>query len=197
MRAGHNALQAELERRELARRAGRIEAENRAAAKRIARLETDASIDRAAYAEIEAQLSELQGKLIEQQEEVAFYRGIVGGPGEGGLKVQDFGLTGAADGRINLRFVLAQSERAERDVSGKTQIRIEGTRAGRLVSLDASSLTGGGAAPLAFAFRYFQEMSVPLRLPPDFVAQRVVIRVQPATRGVRASVESFPWAVRG
>ncbi len=197
-RAGHNALQAQLAERRLSRQIKTLEAENRARARKLARLETDGKIDREAYTQVEKQLAELQGRIFEQQEEVAFYRGIIGGPGESGLKVQDFALTVAAGSAVNLRFVLAQVERAEREVRGQAQIRVEGTRAGRVVSLDVASLAAGGSAvPLSFSFRYFQELAVLLRLPVDFTPRRVVIRILPATSGTNGSVESFPWAVSG
>jgi hypothetical protein len=189
--AGHNALRAQLAERRLARSAEALEDENRAMSARLARLETDAAVDREAYAQVEQQLAELQGKIIEQQEELAFYRGVIGGPGEGGLKVQDFAVEPTAPGAARLRFVLAQPERADRDVTGRLQIRVEGTRGGRLVSVDAAAM--GAAKSLDFRFRYFQDVALELRLPPDFVPQRAVIRVLPATRGVRESVVSFPW----
>jgi hypothetical protein len=189
--AGHNALQARLAESRLARRAGQIEAENREVSAKLARLETDARVDREAYAQVEQQLGELQGKIIEQQEELAFYRGVIGGPGEGGLQVQDFAVTAAESGKARLRFVLAQPERAERYVQGRLQIRVEGTRAGRLVSLDAAAM--GAAKSLDFGFRYFQDVTLELGVPADFTPQRIVIRVLPATRGIRESVVSFPW----
>jgi hypothetical protein len=150
----------------------------------------DARVDREAHARVAGQLADLQGKLIEQQEEVAFYRGIIGGPGEGGLRVQELALTGAPDGALRLRFVLAQAESTAREVRGEAQVRVEGMREGKLVSVAA------GAAPLAFRFRYFQELAVELHPPRDFVPERIVIRIQPSTRGVKPSVESFPWTVR-
>lgn len=168
-----------------------LERENRELSAKVARLEMDATVDREGYAQVEQQLVELQGKIIEQQEELAFYRGIIGGPGEGGLKVQDFAVAAAAPGAATLRFVLAQPGSAEREVQGRLQIRVEGTRGGRLVSLDVAQL--GAVAP-EFRVRYFQDFALELRLPADFEPQRIVIRVLPATRGIRDSVVSFPWA---
>lgn len=198
VRAGHNALAAEIAQRRLGRQIAALESERRAASEQLTRLQTDSKIDREAYARVEEQLAELQAKIIEQQEEVAFYRGVIGGPGEGGLKIQDYALTTSGPDGVRLRFVLAQSERAEREVKGQMQVRVEGTRGGRLVSLDLASLAAGGtnAAPFAFNFRYFQDVAIDLRLPGDFTPQRVVIRVLPATKGVKDSVESFPWVMK-
>ncbi len=183
--------------RELRRELGLLREENRAASEQLIRLETAQRIDREAYAQIEEQLVQLQDKIIEQQEELAFYRGIVGGPGQNGLSIREFSLTEADAGAVRLRFVLAQLKQLEREVRGQLQVRVEGSRAGRPVSLDATSLAASGkVARLAFGFRYFQDISLDLRLPEDFAAQRVIVRILPTTRGVQNSVESFPWTVR-
>jgi len=182
--------------RELRSEIERLTQENRTASEQLVRLQTAQQIDREAYAQIEGQLVQLQDKLIEQQEELAFYQGIVGGPGQNGLSIRDFSLTQGEAGTVRLRFVLAQLKQLEREVRGQLQVRVEGVRAGRPVSLDASSLGAAGEkVRLAFGFRYFQDISLDLRLPAEFAAQRVVVRVLPTTRGVQNSVESFPWVV--
>ena len=54
---------------------------------------------------------------------------------------------------------------------GQLQIRVEGTRAGRIVSIDLASLAASpGAVPLSFAFRYFQDVGADLRVPGGFHA---------------------------
>lgn len=197
LRAGYNALDAQASEQRLQAQVAGLEAELRDARQALARLETDGKVDRESYAQVEAQLAGLQDKILEQQEELAFYRGIVGGPGQGGLKVQEFSQATAADGTTHVRFVLAQVEHAERQVRGKLQVRLEGTRAGRITSLDLGSLgTAPGSTPRDFDFRYFQEISAAIRLPADFLPERVVIRSLPATAGVQPSVESFPWNAR-
>ena len=195
LRAGYSTLRAEIAERQLGRQVATLKSENRATLEQLTRLTTDGKVDREAYARVEEQLAELQAKIIEQQEELAFYRGVVGGPAQGGLRVQDFALTAAAAG-VHVSFVLAQAERAERAVRGQLQIRVEGTRAGRIVSIDLGSLAAApGTVPLSFSFRYFQDVAADLRVPADFTPQRVVIRILPAS-GVKGSVESFPWSVR-
>lgn len=182
----------DVEKRHLRGQVALLEAENRKVAEQLARLQTDQQIDREAYAQIEGQLSELQGKIMDQQEELAFYRGVVGGPGEGGLQVRDLSVS-PTDGRaVRLRFTLAQVRQAEREVRGQLQVRLEGTRAGRPASLDVAGLMRGPAR-MSFAFRYFQEVALDVEIPADLRPERVVVRILPTTRGVKASVESFPW----
>ena len=76
----------------------------------IALLETHREIDREAYQVVETNLTELQRKIQEQTEAIAFYRGIVS-PKDGGrgLRVQDLKLTRGKDERhYNVRLVLVQ-----------------------------------------------------------------------------------------
>lgn len=196
MRAGYNAVDAQGDQLRLRSRIRALQKENRAAAEQLARLQTDARIDREAYSQVEEQLADLQGKIIEQQEELAFYRGIVGGPGKGGLRVQDFSLSSLPSGAVRLRFVLTRVERAGQQVRGQAQVRVEGVRDGRVVSLDLASLVrSNGSRSLTFDFRYFQDIEAELQIPAGFTPQRVIIRVLPTTAGLRSSVESFPWSV--
>lgn len=195
VRAGHNILEARLREQGLQEQLAALQAEGRETRQAQARQETNALVDREACTQIEAQLPELQDKILAQQEELAFYRGIVGGPGQGGLRVQEFAQVALAGGGTRIRFILTRIEHAERQVRGQLQLRVEGKRAGRFTSLDLASLAmAPGSTPRDFDFRYFQEISTGIRLPADFSPERIVIRVMPVTAGVRASVESFPWA---
>jgi hypothetical protein len=197
LRGGDDGFADEVAERHLRRQLTLLKEENRKVTEQLARLRTDQRVDREAYTRVEEQLAELQGKIIEQQEELAFYRGIVGGPGQAGLRIQDFAVSGRPAGGFRLHFILAQVRQVEREVRGQMQVRVEGTRAGRHVSMDVASLAASADGPrLSFAFRYFQDIAMDLKLPADFTPQRVVIRILPTTRGVQASVESFPWTVR-
>jgi hypothetical protein len=172
-----------------------LEAENRAVAERLAHLQTNARVDRQTYTQLEGQLADLQDKIIEQQEELAFYRGIVGGPGSSGIQVRDFSLHLLSSSAVQLRFVLTRLERAGQSVRGRVEVRIEGVRSGRPASLDLSSLaTTDAGRSLSFDLRYFQEMQAELKVPDGFAPQRVVIRVLPANGRMKPSVESYPWS---
>jgi cell division protein FtsB len=66
----------------------------------IALLETHQDIDREAYQAVEANLGDLQKKIQEQRDAIAFSRGILS-PADGGrgLRVQDLKLTKGKDER--------------------------------------------------------------------------------------------------
>lgn len=199
LRAGYNALQAELGQRRLQQQVAELEAEKRGLREKLARLETNEKVNREAYREVEEQLVELQGKIIEQQEDLAFYRGVVAGPGQTRLQIRQLTVSpGQTPSSYRLRLVLAQGDRAEREVRGQVQIRVEGNRGSQRVSLDLADLGRPGIRPppLKFSFRYFQDLQTELALPADFTPARVVIRVSPTSGGAGPTVESFPWTVR-
>ena len=112
--------------------AGRLEQEIVGLKEEITLLETHRDIDREAYKEVEESLLTLQAKIQEQQDAIAFYRGIVS-PADGnkGLRVQDLKLTRGKDEReFNLRLVLVQAMKHDRKVSGDVNLSVQGSQDG-------------------------------------------------------------------
>lgn len=183
---------------ELQARIAALRRENRALSERVVQLETDDKVKREAYRQVEQQLAELQGVVIEQQEDLAFYRSLVAGPGRGPLRIRRaMVLPGLRPATYRLRLLISQGEKAEREIRGEVFVRLEGTRGNKAVTLDLSQLGSPGRSPerLRFAFRYFQDLEAEFALPTDFTPARLVVRVAPSTRGTAPTVESFPWTV--
>lgn len=179
-------------------RVTRLESENTALVESVARLETNEKVNGEAYRQVEQRLAELQDKVIEQQEDLAFYRGLVAGPGRGPLRIRRvLVLPGATPATYRVRLALSQGEKAEREVRGEVFLRVDGTRLAQPASLDLAQLAAPGRPParLQFAFRYFQDLEAVLALPADFVPSRLVVRVAPSTPGSAPTVESYPWSV--
>ena len=120
LRAGYDVLEAADELGELEDHIDTLEQEKLALSEQIALLETHRSIDRKSYAEVEKSLEKLQVKIQEQQDAIAFYRGIVSpADGEPGLRVQDFRLSrGEQEREYNVRLVLVQAMKHDRKVMG-------------------------------------------------------------------------------
>ena len=163
----------------------------------VAVLETHREIDRAAYKEVEQSLLDLQGKIQEQQDAIAFYRGIVS-PEDGrpGLRVQDFRLTrGSEERSFNLRLVLVQAKKHDRKVSGDVALTVEGLENGVARSYELADLLPDDADKgWPFAFRYFQDFDREIILPDGFTPERVNVEVRSRTRSIASIEESFAWA---
>ena len=164
---------------------------------KIAILETNHEVDRASYKEVEASLTQLQAKIQEQRNAIAFYRGIVSpSDGNSGLRVQEFKLTrGKAEREFNLRLVLVQAMKHDRKVSGDVNLSIVGSQNGVETTYTlAQLLLDEDNSAWAFSFRYFQGFDRPLVLPDGFTPERVTVEVRSKTRSISSIEESFDWA---
>ena len=196
IQAGYDLVDAASERREYKERIGRLEDEISTLKEQVALLETHRQIDREAYREVEASLTELQAKIQEQRDAIAFYRGIVS-PADGnkGLRVQDLKLTrGRNEREYNIRLVLVQALKHDRKVSGNVNLSIEGDLDGVEKTYSyAELLPEEGQAAWAFSFRYFQDFNRQVVLPDGFTPQRVKVEVESRTRSISSIEESFAW----
>ena len=163
----------------------------------VALLETHREIDREAYREVENSLLDLQEKIQEQRDAIAFYRGIVS-PTDGrpGLRVQDFRLTrGAEERQFNLRLVLVQAMKHDRTVSGDVALSIEGSEDGNAKTYALTDLLPADASTdWPFSFRYFQDFDRQIVLPDGFTPERVHVEVRSRTRSIASIEETFAWA---
>jgi len=163
----------------------------------VALLETHREIDREAYKEVEGSLLTLQGKIQEQQDAIAFYRGIVSpADGKPGLRVQDFRLTrGAEEREFNLRLVLVQAMKHDRKVSGDVALTVAGSEDGEARTYALTDLLPADANKgWPFSFRYFQDFDRQLVLPDGFTPERIHVEVRSRTRSVSSIEESYAWA---
>jgi len=195
--AGYDTVDAENERGGLEAHIGALDDEIEALQQEVALLETHREIDREAYKEVESSLIALQGKIVEQQEAIAFYRGIVSpADGKPGLRVQDFKLTrGGEEREFNLRLVLVQAMKHDRKVSGDVALSVEGSEGGEAKTYMLTDLLPADAdRAWPFSFRYFQDFDRQIVLPDGFTPERVRVEVRSKTRSISSIEESFAWA---
>lgn len=163
----------------------------------VALLETSSGIDGEAHQQIEQRLQVLQGKIQEQAEDLAFYKGIISPEdGESGLKIRDFAVEpGLEPGQFLVRIVLIQAKDHGRQVSGVVDLSVDGQLLGESKTLVLKDLgqVGEGAAAPAFSFRYFQELEESLSLPEGFKPEKINIEVRPKGRSARTIRKSFEW----
>ncbi len=172
---------------------------NKRLSEKVAVLETAAKIDEAAYSKVEAELVELQARILEQQEDIEFYKGIVNENDGAGLRIQDFSVSqGFGEREFDLRLVLAQAFRSTRQVSGEVELVVEGIRQGEAVRLRLGELAGGADASdsMAYSFKYFQDLKAQVVIPPDFAPERVHVIVHPSGGKSKTVEDIFVWEVK-
>lgn len=162
----------------------------------VALLETHRDIDREAYKDVEASLKALQGKIQEQSDEIAFYRGIVSpADGSAGLRVQDMQLSRGPSERVyNIRLVLVQSLKHDKKVTGDVSLTVAGEEEGAEISYTFSQLVPDeSSASWPFSFRYFQDFDKEIVLPDGFTPEEITIEVRSKTRSIDSIEKSYAW----
>lgn len=196
IQAGYNLISAADERNGYEQRIASLEKDVVDLKEKIAMVETHRDIDTEAYTQVEAGLTDLQAKINEQQDALAFYRGIVSPTdGNSGLRVQDFKLTrGNSEREYQVRLVLIQAMKHDRKVSGDVKLSIAGQQNGVEKSYSFVELQPDEADPgWAFSFRYFQDFDRSIVLPDGFTPETVTVEVESRTRSIASIAESFSW----
>lgn len=197
-RAGYNRQQAQRDRSEMEIDLRYAVAENEELRGQITLLETDGIIDSEGYRRVESQLAGLQAEILRQQEDLAFYRGIVADQ-EVGVRIQDLELHRGVDASsYSIRLVLAQAIGASRRISGFVELDVEGTSGGEPVTLNLGDLAGNSSRKtrLNFSFRYFQNLQADLVLPEGFAPARVTVKLTPQGNSAKPVEKSFDWMIQ-
>lgn len=195
--AGHNRFELADERRDFKRQIADLEEKVMEHKEQVVQLKTMRKADQEAYKAVEASLNELQGKIQEQREAIAFYRGIISpSDSNSGLRVQDLQvLRGADESQYRLRLVLAQVKQHHREIYGKVRLSVDGAKDGEVVSYPLSQLLAAGEKKTwNYGFRYFQDFERSLNLPEGFSPLTVNIELVPTGSGNVGLKQSFPWS---
>jgi hypothetical protein len=148
---------------------------------------------------VESELVTLQARILEQQEDIEFYKGIVNENDGTGLRIQDFQISpGLGEREYDVRLVLAQAFRSDRKVSGKVDVIIEGVQRGKAARLGLAELgsSDGADALLRYSFRYFQDLNAAVVLPEDFAPERVHVIIKSSGKTAKTVEEFFIWDVK-
>ncbi len=195
MLAGYSVISAERERLALNAEVNALAAKLRATESRLATAEVARRVDHEAETQVEKSLAELQARLGEATQELAFYRSVVN-PSDGilGMRVQRLRVQPAlAPRHYRIRLVLVQAARQDAITAATADFTVEGLQGGHAASLPLSEI-GTSSRVLNFSFRYFQELETEIELPADFVPQNVQIEVRPA-KGASPIRAAYPWKI--
>jgi hypothetical protein len=195
MLAGYSVISAERERLAQSAQIRDLTAKLHDAESRLATAEVARRVDHEAEVQVEKSLAELQARLGEATQELAFYRSVVN-PSDGmlGMRIQRLRVQPAlAPRHYRVRIVLMQAARQEAVTSATADFTVDGVHGGRATSLPLSEI-GTSSRVLNFSFRYFQEVETEIELPADFVPQTVQVEVRPA-KGASPIRQAYPWKI--
>lgn len=162
----------------------------------IAALEVGRRIDREAQTEAQRMLGELQSQVARQNQDLEFYRGVLGKEyGGGAVRVQSVVIRrGARSGYVVEVRVIRPSAR-DRPIQGAMRLSLSGTRGLSLVDLQMRDLTPDRRRQATFSVRYFETVRIPIAVPADVRpgAVSVELLLPPSSRLADRKVVS--WAV--
>jgi len=196
IQADYNVVDAAQKRHDDKNRIAALEQQISTLKQEISLLETHRNIDREAYKDVEKSLSNLQEKIQEQGDAIAFYRGIISpSDGQRGLRVQDLRLSkGKDDRQYHVKLVLVQVMQHDRSVKGEVNFSLEGAQDGVATSYSLEQLVPADeSSNWPFSFRYFQNFNRQLILPEGFLPERINIEVHSRTKSIASVKQSFLW----
>ncbi len=167
-------------------------AQNEESKKRIAILERSEQVAQEALGEVQKTVRERDEEIDALRADLAFYGRLVGGSQREGLAVHAIALK-RIEGSDAWTFTatLTQNFKRGQDIKGRLTLSIEGVSDGKLATLDWKSLAQGReSSGIEYGFKYFQQVTGTIMIPPDFAPARVKVRAE--GDGGRAEQE-FGW----
>lgn len=154
-----------------------------------------ADVQEQAAQELQQRLTQLLGEKVELENAVSFYRDLmeVGAKREG-LRVASFTVLATNTPQIfQFSILVTQIAEKRKYVAGDIQLKVIGILQGgrQEVIFDAKNAVVG--FPLKLRFKYFQDLVGQIRLPPDFIPERVSISVQ--QNGKKTTGADFEWSL--
>jgi len=172
-----------------------LNSKNAVLQERIAILDRSIQIDSEAYLEVTRGLQKMETAMLRQQEELAFYRGIVSpAHAKTGLRVQSLELVaGVVPQHYRYSLLLTQVSRNNRYVTGVARIKVNGRQGGEPRTLALAEVSKPARKVWKFKFRYFQSLEGELQLPKDFEPDTIKVEVQPAGAERPKLEREFGW----
>jgi hypothetical protein len=195
--AGYNRLAVSQERTELETRIADLEKTNRELRTKMAELDTIRIGRNQERAELARTIGDLQAQVARQQQDLAFYRGIVTqGTSTLGVKIHQLRIS-ATEGpnRFRVRLTIMQSVRPDEPVVGAVTMRLEGDSQGSASSLDLATLTQGKQRELPFNFRFLENFDEQIAIPDGFRPEKLTVEVRSDRKGVTPLTQSYLWRV--
>jgi hypothetical protein len=197
--AGYDFWGAVAERREFTARIKTLEAENLELRGKLATAETERLSLNRERAEVARNIGELQAQVSRQEQQLAFYKGIVtqGGSTED-VRIQRIRVeAGTGPGRFRLKIALVRPVQNESLVSGTALVQVDGLQKGLPARLELRQMTAAETPGLQYSFRYVENLDTDLTLPVDFRPERVTVELRSSKKGAEPQVQTQVWDVGG
>jgi hypothetical protein len=177
-----------------------LEAENAKQRGQLEAADLARRVEGEGYKQVARNLGDMQSQIARLNQDLSFYRGLVQPDSVIHVKVQQMQIVPeAAPGQFRLKFVLMQTGKPDKEVSGSAAITIDGLLQGKPLNLTFGQVTPNRRVTLAYSFRYFQDYDEPIQLPRGFEPTRVGVEIHSVKdRDLSHSFrQAFVWKAQG
>ena len=160
-------------------------------------LEQGRLVDQVAVDRARSDLKKNQTQIRRLEKDLAFYKGVLA-PEEDvkGLQVDRVGVEKLSRARtFRVKWVLTQAGKNTNYLSGNTSLKLIGKLAGVAKVISLKEVVSE-APNLKFKFRYFQDFSVQVELPEQFVAEQVLLSATVAGKKAQSISQQYEWAIQ-
>jgi hypothetical protein len=166
--------------------------------RRLADHELSRTVDGSAQEELRQSIKSLRDELAESREELRFYRQLMApSEAERGLRVERLELWSRSGGQaVSYRVLLTQVVDRHQWLTGTVRLEVRGLQEDAEQVLPLTDLGWSEAYPLAFKFRYFQDLSGTLLLPDGFRPTAVTVVAEISGANGKRVERAFPWNVQ-
>ncbi|MEH6358236.1 MAG: DUF6776 family protein [Pseudomonadales bacterium] len=154
-------------------------------------------VDKVAVDGARSDLKEKQTKIRQLEKDLAFYKGVLA-PEKNvkGLQVDRLGVEKLSTARnFKFKWVLTQVGKNSKYLSGNTSLELVGKLAGVEKVLSLKDVVSE-ELNLKFKFRYFQNFSIQVELPEQFVAEKILLSATVAGNQAQSISQQYEWAVQ-
>jgi hypothetical protein len=180
------------------RRIRDLEADNKRQREQLEEADVARRVDREGYKQVENSLGDMQSQIARLTQDLSFYRGLVQPDTLVHVKVQTMQIVPQPTaGQFGLKFVLMQTGKPEKNVSGTMAVAIEGLQRGKPVSLSFYQVSVAKRGGLQYSFRYFQDYDESVQLPTGFEPTRVDVEIHAGKDSLHGFRQAFIWKTQG
>src|SRR5271156_3124160 len=154
-------------------------------------------IDREGYKQVERSLGDMQSQIARLNQDLSFYRGLVQPDPSVHVKVQQMQIVPESPGTYRLKFVLMQTGKPDKEVTGSVSMIFDGLLDGKPVTLTYAELSPNHHVSLAYSFKYFQDYDEIVQMPGHFEPTRVGVEIHAGRDTAHSFRQAFVWKAQG
>ncbi|MGD0491054.1 MAG: DUF6776 family protein [Steroidobacteraceae bacterium] len=174
-----------------------LEAENSRLRTQLEAADVARRVDQEGYKQVQRSLGDMQTQIARLNQDLSFYRGLVQPDSLVHVKVQQMQIVPETDGQFRLKFILMQTGKPDKEVSGSASIVLDGLQGGRPQSLNFAEISPTRRPSLAYSFRYFEDYDEIVRLPKGFTPTRLGVEIHSGKDQSHGFRQAFVWKAQG